>query len=198
MEEVEHDDIKKDYIVRDASSSVRPAWIEDAKLWASQFGRASDELYFSFETEPKVTRELACDFAKANLRAQIAGDISSDINQTVSTALEAENGSSALNTDVKSVKEYMETTLVQKVQGKLIGTEIEKTYWEKRNYQKKLGSVRDFDGFTCAILVKMRKDDFTALVNIVREDLSSRIKNETLKDKVDLAVQAMSAPVATN
>jgi len=82
LEEVEHDDIKKDYIVKDASSPVRPGWVEDARLWAKEYGRdIKNESYFSYETEPKMARELSCEWAKAQMRSQIAGDVTTQIQK---------------------------------------------------------------------------------------------------------------------
>ena len=69
-------EIKKEYEVRDASSNFRPGWIEDAEVWAKQNEKDLDKnRFFSFETEPKVVRSVACDIAKANARADIASEI---------------------------------------------------------------------------------------------------------------------------
>ena len=76
LQEVVHSTIKRDFEVRDASSNTRPGWIEDAEVWAtSNEKNAGTYRYFSYETEPKVNRSMACSLAKANAKADIAGEI---------------------------------------------------------------------------------------------------------------------------
>ena len=46
LEEREHEGIQRDYVVRDASSKTRPGWIEDAELWAKEYGK--DQVKYRF------------------------------------------------------------------------------------------------------------------------------------------------------
>lgn len=72
--------ISRDFEVKDASSTTRPGWIEDASVWVEQENMdVMKYRYFSFETEPKVNREIACNLAKANVRADIASEITTFI-----------------------------------------------------------------------------------------------------------------------
>src|ERR1043165_4938329 len=81
--------IARDYEVRDASSTSRPGWIEDAMVWTEQENMDTSKYrYFSFETEPKVNREIACNLAKANVRADIASEITTFIQKSLAASEE--------------------------------------------------------------------------------------------------------------
>jgi hypothetical protein len=79
--------IQKDYVVVDASSTIRPGWTVDAVDWATQSNLDTKEnRYFAFETEPKVSREMACNLAKSNAKADVAGEVATFIRQTLGSS----------------------------------------------------------------------------------------------------------------
>ena len=85
------DTIQKDYIVRDAKSNYRPGWTVDANDWADERDLDTKTFkYFSFETEPKVSREMACNLARANARADIAGEITTFIKKSLGASQEGQ------------------------------------------------------------------------------------------------------------
>jgi hypothetical protein len=193
LEEVKHTDIKREYEVRDASSNFRPGWIEDAEVWAKQNEKDLDKnRFFSNETEPKVTRSVACDIAKANARVDIASEITTFIEKTLGTTQEG-NASIDLNSPKLSpLKEYMENTLAEKVQSIIHGASVVKTYWEQREYKKSLGAKEDFKAFTCAVLIRMEADRLRKSVDEAANFVAKKVEDPEAKETVKKALQNVS------
>ena len=100
-EETKNDEIQKEYVVTDSISKTRPGWIEDSELWARSKGfDIKSYRYFSFETEPKVSRSIACNLAKANARADIASEISTFIDKQLGSSEEGSAGIDENNPNV--------------------------------------------------------------------------------------------------
>ena len=72
-------ELKRDYVVIDSNLDVRPIWVSDVQAWAKDSGNVDKYVYFSFETTPKIDREVACDLAKTNARADIASEIDAEM-----------------------------------------------------------------------------------------------------------------------
>lgn len=185
LEERKNDEIQREYIVRDASSNSRPGWIEDAEVWAKQNQSDADKMrYFSFETEPKVSRQASCDIAKANVKVDIAGEITTFIQKTLATTQEG-NASVDLNSpSLKPLKEYMDNSLSEKVQSLVHGAQIVKTYWEYREYQKSKGAREDFKSYTCAVLVRMDSDRLKKAVDEASQFVVNKAENPEMKEKI--------------
>ena len=193
LEDVKHTDIKREYEVRDASSNFRPGWIEDAEVWAKQNEKDLDKnRFFSFETEPKVSRSVACDIAKANARVDIASEITTFIEKTLGTTQEG-NASIDLNSPKLSpLKEYMENTLAEKVQSMIHGASVVKTYWEQREYRKNLGAKEDFKAFTCSVLIRMEADRLRKAVEEAASFVAKKVDDPEAKENVKKALQNAS------
>ncbi|MDD4975146.1 MAG: hypothetical protein PHY93_12385 [Bacteriovorax sp.] len=193
LEEVKHTEIKREYEVRDASSNFRPGWIEDAEVWAKQNEKDIDKnRFFSFETEPKVARSVACDIAKANARVDIASEITTFIEKTLGTSQEG-NASIDLNgPKLSPLKEYMENTLAEKVQSMIHGASVVKTYWEQREYKKSLGAKEDFKAFTCAVLIRMEADRLRKSVDEAANFVVKKVEDPEAKENVKKALQNVS------
>ena len=128
LEERKHEEIKRDFVVRDSSSNFRPGWIEDAEIWAKNHTLDMKKYrYFSYETEPKISRGSACDLAKANTKVDIAGEIATFIDKTFSESKEGKIGIDENNPNITALKEYMESTLAQKIQALIHGASVVKT-----------------------------------------------------------------------
>jgi len=174
LEEREHEDIKRDYEVRDSSSNVRPGWIEDAERWAKTYGNDVEKFrYFSFETEPKVNREIACNLAKANANVTIAGEIATFIDKSLGSSTDGQANIDENNPQIQAMKSYVENTLAEKIQALIHGAAVIKTYWEKRQFLKDKGAKKDFLGYTCAALVRM---DSKRLADAVDEAANHVVK----------------------
>jgi hypothetical protein len=181
--------IAKDYEIRDASSYTRPGWIEDAELWTEQEKMdVTKYRYFSFETEPKVNREIACNLAKANVRTDIASEITTFIQKSLASSTEGSAGIDANNPKTQPLREYVSNTMAERVQSLINGAAVIKTYWEKRNYIQKMGAKKDYVGFTCATLIRMETSRLKAAIDKASEDLVEKAEPE-LKDKVKKALE---------
>lgn len=164
--------IKKDYEVRDASSQFRPGWLEDAEIWAKREGwDVKKYRYFTFETEPNASRQLACNLAKANARADIASEITTFIKKSLASSEQGQVAIDPNNPSTEPIRSYVQNDLAERVQGLIHGSSIVKTYWEKRNYLQKLGAKKNYIGYTCAALVRM--------------------DNELLKDAIEKATRGI-------
>jgi len=191
--EVKHEGIKKEFEVRDASSDTRPGWIEDAEVWAKQNEKGTDKYrFFSFETEPKVNRSVACDMAKANLRADIAAEITTFIDKTFSEAKEGNASIDMNNPKLSPLREYMATNLSEKVQSLIHGAAIVKTYWEQREYMKDRGAKEDFKAYTCAVLIRMDGKVLEKAINDAANFVAKKVEDPEMKSKVEKALENVS------
>lgn len=193
VEEVKHTEIQKEYEVRDASSNFRPGWIEDAEVWAKQNEKNLEKMrFFSYESEPKVTRGVACDIAKANVRVDIAGEITTFIQKTLGTSQEG-NASVDMNSPkLAPLKEYMENTLAEKIQSLVHGASVVKTYWEQREYKKDLGAKEDFKAYTCAVLIRMEAERLRKSVDDAANFVVKKVDDPEAKENVKKALQNAS------
>lgn len=184
------DTIARDFEVRDASSTTRPGWIEDAEVWAEQEKQDIEKYrFFSFETEPKVNREIACNLAKANVRADIAGQITTFIQKSLAASEEGAPAIDANNPRTQPMREFVSNTLAEKVQSLVHGATVVKTYWEKRNYLQKMGAKKDYIGFTCATLVRMESDRLKAAVDKASEEIVQKADDAATKENVKKALE---------
>lgn len=185
-----HKDLSRDYQVTEASSGVRPGWIEDAEIWAREHGRDIEAYrYFSFETEPKASRSIACSLARANATADIAREISTFINQSLTTSTYGDASIDPQNPNINRLRQYVETTLAEKVQGQVSGARVIKTYWEKRNYQQRMGAPRDYQGWTCAAFIQMDGEQLGRLIDFAVSQVFAQA--ETNREARDLARAAL-------
>lgn len=184
--------IARDYEVKDASSTVRPGWIEDAEVWVAQENMDTSKFrYFAFETEPKVNREIACNLAKANVRSEIASEIITFIQKTLKNSTEGSPAIDPNNPKTQTMREYVSTTLTERVQSLVQSAAVIKTYWEKRNYMQKMGAKKDYFGFTCATLIRMESSRLRAAIEKASEDLVEKADPE-LKDNVKKALDNLT------
>jgi hypothetical protein len=185
--------ISRDFEVRDASSTTRPGWIEDAEVWVEQEKMDVKKYrYFSFETEPKVNREIACNLAKANVRSDIAAEVTTFIQKSLASSTEGAAAIDANNPKTQAMREFVSNTLAERVQSLIHGAAVIKTYWEKRNYLQKMGAKKDYIGFTCATLVRMESSRLKAAIDKASEDLVQKADDPETKDNVKKALENLS------
>lgn len=189
LDEREHDEIKRDYEVRDASSQHRPGWIEDAELWAGRTKLDIDNYrYFSYETTPKVNRSIACKIANAEAKTDIAGEIATFIEKTLAQYDEGDASLDMNDPQVKPMQSYIETTLAEKTLAMIHGATVKKRYWEKRDFQQDLGAKKDFIGYTCAVLVRIDSKMLKRLVERASKNVANQAPAE-VKGKVEQALK---------
>ena len=180
----EHEDIERDYEVKDSSSNSRPGWIEDANGWAGENDIDTKSLtYYSFETTPKVSRQIACDLAKARARADIAGEIATEISKQIDQEVSGNPGIDENNPDISSLKEFVDSFLSSRIQRSVYGAKVSKTYWEKRFYQKDLGAKKDFYGHTCAVFVSISKANLNKSIAAAQKELERVQKTRSDEQK---------------
>jgi hypothetical protein len=185
--------ISRDFEVRDASSTVRPGWIEDAEVWTEQEKMDTTKFrYFSFETEPKVNREIACNLAKANVRTDIASEITTFIQKSLAASTEGAAAIDANNPKTQAMREFVSNTLAERVQSLVHGAAVIKTYWEKRNYLQKLGAKKDYIGFTCATLIRMETNRLKTAIDKASEDIVEQADDAETKENVKKALENLS------
>ncbi|WP_127714522.1 hypothetical protein [Halobacteriovorax sp. HLS] len=193
VEEKENTEIQREYIVKDASSNFRPGWIEDPEVWARDKGKdIKMDRYFSYETEPKVSRNIACNIAKANVKADIAGEIATFIDKQLATSTQGNASVDENNPNMQPLREYVENTLAEKVQALIHGAAIVKTYWEKRDYKAELGAKRDFKAFTCAVLIRMNSKALAKAVDEAANYVAGKADDPETKATVRKALQDAS------
>ncbi len=188
-EDERHEDIERDYVVKDSNSKYRPGWIEDAQGWANENNEdTKTNWYYSNETEPKVGRKIACNLAKANAKSDIAGEIATKIN----TELMAEiNGNSSIdenNPEVKALMEKVQSEMSASVSMSIHGAKVRKTYWEKRFYQKDLGAKKDYNAYTCAALIQIPRANLNRGIEQVEKKLETVTKEKMSREDVRRAV----------
>ena len=182
--------IVRDFEVRDASSTTRPGWIENAMVWVEQENMDTAKYrYFSFETEPKVNREIACNLAKANVRTDIAAEITTFIQKSLAASQEGAPAIDPNNPKTQPMREFVSNTLAEKVQSLIHGAAVVKTYWEKRTYLQKMGAKKDHVGFTCATLVRMDTERLKAAIEKASEDIATKADDPETKENVKKALE---------
>lgn len=193
VEERENTQIQRDYVVKDASSNYRPGWIEDPEVWARDKGKDTKmNRYFSYETEPKVSRSIACNIAKANAKADIAGEIATFIDKQLSTTTQGNASINENDPRMEPVHQYVENTLAEKVQALIHGAAIVKTYWEKRDYKAELGAKRDFKAYTCGVFVRMNSKSLAKAVDEAANYVAGKTVDPDAKAAVRKALQDAS------
>ncbi|HAZ14333.1 MAG: hypothetical protein A2X86_19090 [Bdellovibrionales bacterium GWA2_49_15] len=196
--EVKHEEIRKDYEVRDTSSGegIRPGWVEDAAVWAEEYGKTAkdgaDFRFFSFETEPKVSREIACNLAKANAKADIAGEIATFIDKQLGASTEGSASIDPNNPKTQPLREFVSNTLAEKIMALIHGASIVKTYWEKRDYQKSRGAKADYIGFTCASLVRIPTKELQKAIDEAANHVVNAVDDPGTKENVKKALNDAS------
>ena len=190
LEEREHEDIEREYVVTNASSKIRPGWIEDAEVWARNHSKETKVYrYFSYETDPGVSRSVSCEKAKARAKSDIAGEITTFIDRSLGQSRGGQSTIDENNPRVQALREYVESTLTEKVQALIHGASIEKTYWEKRKYLKKLGAKRDFKAYTCAVFVRMPVKNLNRAIDEASMHVSKQADDPETKEIVKNALK---------
>ena len=175
----EHEDIERDYEVKDSNSKARPGWIEDANGWAEENKKDTKTFsYYSFETVPKISRQIACDLAKARAKVDIAGEVATEISKQLDQEISGNPGIDENDPQVSSLKEYVDSFLSSRIQRSVYGAKIVKTYWEKRFYQKDLGAKKDFYGYTCSVFVAITKANLNKSITAAQRELERVEKNK--------------------
>ena len=162
-----------------------PQWIENPQYWAHEFDSNDfpEYRYFTYTTEPKKLRSLACDLARAKASEEIAHEMTQFIKSSFGHSLHGNPTENDTRLD-----EYVESTLAQEIKSFIVGAEIYRTYWEERSYRKKLGAENDFRGHVCSVLVKMKKENVRRAIERAQRKLERVTSSNKVKDMVKKAL----------
>lgn len=177
---------KRDYEVVDASHEDIPEWINEPNEWAEDEDDDDYEShrYYVYTTEAKNSREIACEIAKTRAASVIASEIKQFIKQSFATSAHGDPTA----TDSK-LSEYVDDSLAKEVQSFIVGAKVQKTYWEKRRFSQEKGAKKDYDGYTCAALMKISKKNLATAFNRANQKLSEQASSSDAKAKVAKAIE---------
>ena len=169
---------QKDYVLMGASSKKLPKWIEKPSKGDTSKARKKNR-YFVNESA-HTSKRLCMRSAEARATARIAQEIAQFMKNSYG---EATQGGAD-----EDVTEYMQEQLATESQAFIIGSSVQKTYWERRNYKESLGADEDMKKFTCFALVKMSKKSLEKAVKASRAKLLGAIEDPEVKTKTDAAL----------
>lgn len=185
-----HEDLERNYIVKDSNSKYRPGWIEDAQGWASENNEdVKNNWFYSNETEPKVGRKIACNLATANVKSDIAGEIATKISSVLTAEMSGNSSIDENNPEVKALREQISSELSSSINASIHGAKIRKTYWEKRFYQKDLGAKKDYNAYTCAALIQIPRANLDKGLESVTEKIPTMTDKKISREEVRRAVE---------
>ena len=168
--------LKKDYIITDASYLPAPKWVKKGKYETSK----KDEYRYFISKGENVNQRLCEKTAKARANLAVASEIANSINDAYKNIINSNENES---TEITSEK------LQQNVKLNLAGVENEETYWEKRQYQTKLGAGKDIVKYQCYSLVKMNKENYSKAVNLSVNKMLSSISSENKQEVIKAIVE---------
>lgn len=168
--------IKKDYIIADASYLPAPKWVKKGKYETSK----KDEYKYFISKGENSNQRLCEKTARSRANLVVASEISSNIEDVYKNII---NSNESESSEVTSEK------LQQNIKLNLAGIENEETYWEKRQYQTKLGASKDVTKYQCYSLVKMNKENYNKAVNLSVEKMLSSISNEVKQEVINTVIE---------
>ena len=190
MEEEKHEKRKREYQVIDYSHQTRPGWIRDANAWAKKYNHDTSKMrYFAFETEPKSAREVACHLAQANARAQVAAEITTHINKTLSAGISGDAHVDQNNPRLAPLRHYVEQRLEEQVKASVRGARPVQTYWEKRKYLQDRGAKEDFVAYSCASLIGIATGDLKRAIADASKEMVKQVPDKKSKEDVKKILQ---------
>lgn len=139
------------YTVVDGASDQRPTWLDKPQEASLKLaGVDKENLYFSFESGPKISQEIACNIVRVYARDDLAKrmvdfylddrDLGSSIDLNWRLLIASE-GSRVFKNTFKSSK-------------------IISSYWERRLYPPKVGDTEEIEGYSCALWIEVSKELF--------------------------------------
>lgn len=136
-----------EYSVVNASQDIRPSWLQYPQGASSELAANEEShFYFSFESGPKISQEIACNIVRVYARDDLARRI---VDFYLSTE---EEGELELNWRLVLASEGL--GIFKK---NLKNSKILATYWERRLYAPKIGDTEEIEGFSCGLWIEVPK-----------------------------------------
>ena len=168
---------REDFTVVERSEKERPSWISHPQKNAivalgkkGKSPKSKDQFFYSYETTPKLSREIACNIARAFTREDMA-------NFVVEFYREGE-------TD-RAWDEYLITQGHDQLLEFFKGTVLSRTYWEHRVYGPQLGNSGKTDAYTCALLVQVDQKKLSQAIEKIQKAI---IKHLNYSDPLDIKI----------
>ncbi len=149
---------RTDYKVLKGSDKTRPDWISHPQKFASENlekNAKKGQLYFSYETTPKLNQDIACTIARAFTREDM-------VDFVIDFFREGE-------TD-RPWDKFLQSEIREDLLEFFKSAKLEKTYWEYREYAPQLGQ-NVTQAYTCALLVSVDESSFSKAINQVQKSV---------------------------
>ncbi len=139
---------REDFIVLNRSQKKRPVWISHPQKFGRGKGDSSGRLFFSFETSPKIEKEMACNIARAYAREDLSRFIISFFSK---------------GEEDKVWNEFLSTKGHEFLRNFLKSSRLMKTYWEQRRYRNEYDDNQS-SSYTCALLISVKEGEFNQAI----------------------------------
>ena len=157
---------KPDYVVKDASLSSRPSWLNEP-IKAAKNSKEEKEFLFYVGNEENVNKNLCITGSSVRATTNLGSVIMFYLKN-----LFIENNTSQNNEyDEKVIEE-----LKREIDVYLSNVSLVSTYWEKRAYLIEMGATEDVVKFNCTSVVKMPIKNVTEMI----KRNASKMSNSTL------------------
>jgi len=135
---------REDFIVLNRSQEKRPLWISHPQKFGNKKGDGNGRLYFSFETTPKIEKEMACNIARAYARE--------DLSRFFITFFTKGEEHRVWN-------EFLSNKGHEFLRDFLKSSRLIRTYWEQRRYRNEFDESQS-SSYTCALLINIKEEEF--------------------------------------
>lgn len=162
-------EIQREYIVTDRYPEKVPGWVrEELRVWLKSNAKDTQEYSYFVKIGNEFTdREIACKQTSSLVMKDIASKARSFISDSFTSFIEGDSRVNKNNPDKQHQIKSFENSLTKSgVEMMLSG--VDPTYgsfWEERNYRKKLGTNKNYYTYVCSTLVKIKKQILTSYVD---------------------------------
>jgi hypothetical protein len=187
---VEHVNVESpEFKVMEAAPGGREAWLDNPQFYAEETKslNATENFYYTGEAK-SADKRLACEKAQANARDDIARQVATFVDTSLSRAAqESQTSDSSQNTAQSSVSEEVQRISGQLAKIALNGVHQRKQYWERRNYSE-TGGAKNLT--YCWVLLEVSKKEVQSM--IARATTLKVQASPELKGKVDDKTKSLS------
>ena len=156
---------REDFIILNRSQEKRPLWISHPQKFGKLKTDNSGRLFFSFETTPKIKKEMACNIARAYAREDLSRFI-------IRFFTEGEED--------RAWNEFLVTQGHEFLRDFLKSSRLMRTYWEQRRYRNDYDDNESIS-YTCALLISIREVEFKKAI--------LELQNRVIKHLNDIKAQ---------
>ena len=156
---------REDFIVLKRSEKNRPLWISHAQKFGKNISDSNGLVFFSYETTPKIKKEMACNIARAYAREDLSRFF-------IRFFAEGEED--------RVWNEFLMTQGHEFLRDFLKSSRLMRTYWEQRRYRNEYDNSESIS-YTCALLISIREVEFKKAI--------LELQNRVIKHLNDIKAQ---------